>query len=162
MWPAESIQPAEALVYFSTDSGASLGQSGFSSAGLQVLPQETNFKYSVIKNPNYSWFFRSKFTDYYNHFIRFRNDDNYARVTIVKSSGSIKRLKVFSQIPSIRYLFLLIHIIIAKLDQMYITKVFSLCSMMEILIQRIGPMITDHMILTGIMPKSPRGIISMT
>ena len=84
------------------------------------------------------------------------------RVAIVKSSGSIKRLKVFSQILSIQYLFLHIHIIIAKLDQMYITKVFSLYSMMEILIQRIGLMITDHMILTGTMPKSPRGIISMT
>ena len=36
----QSIQPSEALVYFSTDSGASLAQSGFSSAGLQVLPQE--------------------------------------------------------------------------------------------------------------------------
>ena len=78
MWLAESIQPAEALVYFSTDSGASLGQSGFSSVGLQVLPQETNFNsIQSLKTQTTPGFSDLSSTSYYNHFIRFRNDDNY-------------------------------------------------------------------------------------
>ena len=60
MTPAERIQPAEALVYFSTDSGASLGQSGFSSAGLQVLPQERNFNSIQSLKPKPLLVFRSK------------------------------------------------------------------------------------------------------
>ena len=69
-------------------------------------------------------------------------------------------LKVFSQIVSIRYLYLHIHITVTKQDPIYLIKVFSLYSMMEILIRRIGLMAIT--LLTGIMLKSPRGIILMT
>ena len=38
----QRLQPAEALVYFSTDSGASLAQSGFTNGIIQSLPKELN------------------------------------------------------------------------------------------------------------------------
>ena len=45
----EQRQPAEALVYFSTDSGATLAQSGFSSQGLHLLPQLVNNIFCHLK-----------------------------------------------------------------------------------------------------------------
>ena len=73
----QRLQPAEALVYFSTDSGATLAQSGFSSDGLQILPQQTNNNILSLKTQTTPGFSNLNSSNYFNHFVRFRNDDNY-------------------------------------------------------------------------------------
>ena len=73
---------------------------------------------------------------------------------IKSASGSIKKLKVYSQTPNIPYLFLHTHIPIAILDQLHIIMAFSLYFMMEILIQTIGLLTATPTIATGVMPKN--------
>ena len=73
----QRLQPAEALVYFSTDSGATLAQSGFSSDGLQILPQQTNNNILSLKTQTTPGFSNLNSSNYFNHFVRFRNYDNY-------------------------------------------------------------------------------------
>ena len=73
----QRLQPAEALVYFSTDSGATLVQSGFSSEGLQILPQQTNNNIQSLKTQTTPGFSNLNSSDYFNHFVRFKNDDDY-------------------------------------------------------------------------------------
>ena len=73
----QRLQPAEALVYFSTDSGATLAQSGFSSDGLHILPQQTNNNILSLKTQTTPGFSNLNSSNYFNHFVRFRNDDNY-------------------------------------------------------------------------------------
>ena len=77
------------------------------------------------------------------------------RVATTKSSGSIKRLKVFSQIHNILFLYLHVQM---KESIIWVIRdtimVFSLYSMMEILIQRIGLMQMALILLTGIMLRN--------
>ncbi|MAW14797.1 MAG: hypothetical protein CMC25_00005, partial [Flavobacteriaceae bacterium] len=78
-------QPAEALVYFTPSSGATENQSKLST-GLQVLPklQNGNYKSLVTKSP--PGFANLTATNpSYNHFIRFRNQNNYSNESDVNS-----------------------------------------------------------------------------
>ena len=72
-----AVQPAEALVYFSPSSGASEAQTKLST-GLQVLPKKTgNNRKSLVTGTNNFAFSDLTASNYYNHFIRFRNTDPY-------------------------------------------------------------------------------------
>jgi uncharacterized repeat protein (TIGR01451 family) len=70
-------QPAEALVYFTPSSGATENQSKLST-GLQVLPKLFNNNYKSLITESTPGFANLQATNSsYNHFIRFRNTDNY-------------------------------------------------------------------------------------
>ena len=87
-----TVQPAEALVYFSPSSGASEAQTKLST-GLQVLPKKTgNNRKSLVTGTNNFAFSDLTASNYYNHFIRFRNTDPYTGESDPESkSGFTKR-----------------------------------------------------------------------
>ena len=98
-------------VYFSTDSGASENQTGFTNGIIQYLPKEVNYNNvkSLVSQTTPGFSDLNPTSNYYNHFVRLiiiitRKDK------MLTYSGSIMMLKVYSQIVSIQYLFLHTHI----------------------------------------------------
>ena len=79
LWQPLNAQPAEALVYFSTDSGASENQTGFTNGIIQSLPKEVNNNNvkSLISKTTPGFSDLNPNSNYYNHFVRLRNGNAY-------------------------------------------------------------------------------------
>ena len=136
-------QPAEAYVYFSTDSGASENQTGFTNGIIQYLPKEVNYNNykSLVSQTPPGFSDLNPTSNYYNHFIRL-NNYNYTEgqnAHLQWIHHDVEGLQPNSQYTVSVFAYPYNS---NNTGSINLIKVFSLYSMMEILIQIIGLAIT--------------------
>ena len=151
-----TVQPAEALVYFSPSSGASEAQTKLST-GLQVLPKKTgNNRKSLVTGTNNFAFSDLTASNYYNHFIRFRNTDNYTGESDPESKKWFYQ-EVSGLQPNTQYTVSVFAIPYNENTSSYGSNLFNNGFQFVFMMkerERHGLMLMEIFLPTGIMPKS--------
>ena len=145
------------LVYFSTDSGASENQTGFTNGIIQSLPKEINDNIKSLVSQTTPGFSDLNPNNYFNHFVKIKKRDAY-------TEGQNNDLQwihhdVEGLQPNSQYtvsVFAYVQITATIQGPIDLIMVFSLYSMMEILILIIGLMTGNYIVNWNNAQKSTR------